>query len=773
MWMVSSSQGEKRMTEDTRLAEDVSPAGGTVDEDDELLDLSRIDPEALRPGIPWWPGFSLIFAVVALPAMSIVLTGVVADRLAAEAPNDLGAIDAWRALIQSTVIAGAILILIVPIIARLVRGRTNAILRVLEVGFPIGVVFVAIVVLLHSALAFAIVMGVERLLFGRVVPGSAAFVALAGLASAVYLLGAGVAKLRPSSGDEAAIPIERHDAPGLFGMVDDLTSRVGIHSPDVILLGPSMSFWSSSGSFDTLSKPVSGNILHVSLPALALLSKSQVEAVLAHELGHFRNGDVDIGSRMAPAFERVATSIRTLDVESEGIGRIAAAPARLWLDYALRAIHVVVFERRREAEARADATAADVVGPQRTASALLAHAATVMVEGDWAEDVGKAIGDREGDPLANLPDRARESLAEVTAGDVIAMSLFVDDPEHPAVLSRLRALNQEDALLDVLTEPALHGLITDPARLASRLWDAMRDGQTQSESIHLNRPRVTPGIIGWVLTGIAFALIFAVRGLGQGEALQIAVVITAVWLMFPIVYPYLQHEAELDQMAFRIRPWWYRWIDRSATRLPWKRIRWTGSMSLKLQAESWATLSNGLDSASWWAGIWPKQELARLIDELQAREAMVDFSPMASVADVERDAVVWYIRDRFLVPEMRVTPDGALITVLPVKSLGTGALKLSFALIDRLHDPVPPAKPEDVVAQRSHLAEVVKVDLATFEAEARRAEIHGSRDEWIMTIDGIEGVWTAPRKIDELDIADMLIEVLHAPTVEEPEPARD
>jgi hypothetical protein len=86
---------------------------------------------------------------------------------------------------------------------------------------------------------------------------------------------------------------------------------------------------------------------------------------------------------------------------------------------------------------------------------------------------------------------------------------------------------------------------------------------------------------------------------------------------------------------------------------------------------------------------------------------------------------------------------------------------------------VPPAKPEDVVAQRSHLAEVVKVDLATFEAEARRAEIHGSRDEWIMTIDGIEGVWTAPRKIDELDIADMLIEVLHAPTVEEPEPARD
>ena len=752
-----------------------------VDADDDLLDElpddeddfdpAEFDPEAWRPGIPWWPGFSLIFAVLALPLISIWLSGVVAERLASEAPNDLGAIDSWRTLIQASLITGAILILIVPITARLVRGRTNAILRVLEVGFPIGIVIVVVVVVLHSALAFAVVMGVERLIFGRAVPGSAGAIALAGLASAVYLLTAGVSKLRPSAGDELAIPIERFEAPGLFGMVDDLARRMGINPPDAVLLGPDMSFWTANATFKTLAEPVSGNVLHVSLPAMALLSKPQLEAVLAHEMAHFRNRDMDVSSRLAPAFDRIVASIRALEHESAGVGRIAAWPGNLWLDFAARSMSSVVGERRRASETRADATAAETVGAEQVAAALIAHAAIHIVEFEWAASVRKSVEEREGDALAALPDLGRTAFAEATARDVIEWTLADFDPDHPVLLARLRALGHEDVVLELMQDPPVGTLLADPLRLAERLWDAMRAIDTRGESLHLNHPRITPGVIGWVLTGIAFAVIFAVRGIGEGESLQIVVVITAVWLLFPIVYPYLQHEAELDDVGFRTRPWWFRWIDRSATRLPWRQVRWTQSMSLKLQAESWATVSNGLESTSWWAGIWSKQELNQLIDALRARGGGVDFSSMASVDDVERHAVVWYVRGRFLVPEVRLTAEGTLITVKPVKSTGTGALKLSWALIDRLHDPVPMATAKDVVVQPAHLAEAAKVDLDTFEREARRAEINGDREEWSMVIDGIEGEWTAPRKLDELDIADVLIEALHEPALEEAEAA--
>lgn len=729
--------------------------------DDDEFDLAEFDPEAWRPGIPWWPGFSLIFAVLALPLISIWLSGVVADRLATEAPNELGAIDAWRTLIQASLIAGAVLILIVPITARVVRGRTNAILRVLEVGFPVGVVLVVIVVLLHSALAFAVVMGVERLIFGRAFPGSAGIVALAGLASAVYLLTAGVSRLRPSTGDELAIPIERFEAPGLFAMVDDLARRMGIHPPDAVLLGPDMGFWTANATFKTLAEPVDGNVLHVSLPAMALLSKPQIEAVLAHEMAHFRNRDMDVSSRLGPAFDRIVGSIRTLEQESAGVGRIAAWPGNLWLDFAARSMSSVVGERRRASEAKADATAAETVGTAQVAAALIAHAAIHIVEFEWAASVRKTVEEREGDALAGLPDLGRTAFAEATARDVIEWTLADFEPDHPVLLTRLRALGHEDVGLELMQDPPIAAFLADPPRLAERLWDAMRAIDTRGESMHLNRPRITPGVIGWVLAGIAFAVIFAVRGIGEGEALQIVVVITAVWLLFPIVYPYLQHEAELDAIGFRTRPWWFRWIDRSATRLPWRQVRWAQSMSLKLQAESWATVSNGLDSTSWWAGLWPKQELGRLIDALRARGGAVDFSSMASVEDVERHAVVWYVRGRFLVPEVRLTAEGTLIAVKPVKSLGTGSLKLSWALIDRLHDPTPVATAKDVVVQLAHLAEAAKVDLETFEREARRAEIFGDREEWSMVIDGIEGEWTAPRKVDEVDIADVLIGAMH------------
>jgi hypothetical protein len=470
---------------------------------------------------------------------------------------------------------------------------------------------------------------------------------------------------------------------------------------------------------------------------------------------------------MAPAFGRVAAAIEALDRESEGLGRIAAAPGRLWLDFALRAIVAVVSERRRESEAAADVIEAQVVGPELAASSLLAHVAATYLEGDWPSDVQKLVVDREGDPLASLAERTREALTEITARDVIEWTLGDEGPDHPAVLTRLRVLGHEDVALELLTDPALPHLLTDPDRATQRLWDAMRDDTAGGEALHLNAPRITPGIVGWIIAGIAFAVIFAVRGIGEGESLQIVIVITLAWLTFPVVYPYLQREAVLDTSEFRIRPWWYRWIDRPATRLRWTTLRRTDAMALKLGRESWATLSNGTESTSWWAGIWPKRELGRLIDVLREGGGMVEISEDASIDDPERNAVVWYIRGRFVIPEMRIAADGSLITVKPVKSVGTGAPKLSFALTDRLHDAVPPAGPKDVIAQVRDLAEGAKVDVATFEAEARRAEIHRGRDEWSITIDDIEGAWTAPRKVDELDIADMLIEVLHAPTLEE------
>ncbi len=127
------------------------------------------------------------------------------------------------------------------------------------------------------------------------------------------------------------------------------------------------------------------------------------------------------------------------------------------------------------------------------------------------------------------------------------------------------------------------------------------------------------------------------------------------------------------------------------------------------------------------------------------------------------------MNNRFLVPEVRVGPDGELIEMRPVKALDASSLRLSFALIDRLHAPVGPARPKDRMAHPGHLAEVANVDLETFERDARRIQIHRSREEWEMTVDGVDGAWTAPRQADELGIAEAIIEILGTKPAPEPD----
>jgi hypothetical protein len=165
--------------------------------------------------------------------------------------------------------------------------------------------------------------------------------------------------------------------------------------------------------------------------------------------------------------------------------------------------------------------------------------------------------------------------------------------------------------------------------------------------------------------------------------------------------------------------------------------------------------------------------MAHLVDGLRERGALITFTTFADVQDVERHAVVWFAGGRFLVPHVRWGPDGELIEMRPVKSVAPSSLRLSFALIDRLLETVKPAGPKDRVAHPAHLAEVAKIDLEAFEREARRILIHGSREAWELRLDGMAGVWTAPRKTDENALADAILELVRGNEPAGPdEPAR-
>jgi hypothetical protein len=127
--------------------------------------------------------------------------------------------------------------------------------------------------------------------------------------------------------------------------------------------------------------------------------------------------------------------------------------------------------------------------------------------------------------------------------------------------------------------------------------------------------------------------------------------------------------------------------------------------------------------------------------------------------DPARPAVVWSVGDRLLVPEVKRLEDGRLMEMRPVKALGLGTLKLSFALIDRLQDPVEAAGPRDAGADIEHLAALVEMDVETFERDAQRMTLDGALEGWAIRIDGVDRDWTIDRKVDKSDLDDIVFDI--------------
>ena len=90
-----------------------------------------------------------------------------------------------------------------------------------------------------------------------------------------------------------AQPIEPSDAPELFSIVQGLADRMGVPMPKVYIIPQE-----SPNAFATGRNP-SHAAVAVTAGIMRLLSRSELEGVLAHELGHVKNRDTLISTAAA------------------------------------------------------------------------------------------------------------------------------------------------------------------------------------------------------------------------------------------------------------------------------------------------------------------------------------------------------------------------------------------------------------------------------------------------------------------------------------------
>ncbi len=229
------------------------------------------------------------------------------------------------------------------------------------------------------------------------------------------------------------IRISSADHPALFDLIQRVGSQISQVMPDEVYIVPEPNTY--VGEYRGWLGFHKKRILGIGLPMLAALDRRQVRAVIAHEFGHFSNGDAILGpwiysTRMA--IERSIGSISTW----------LQAPFHWYGQLFLR----VTLAISRKQELEADRQAALVAGTQVTIDTLKQTELLAPLYGLFTEqEVGYVISRGYYPPLSEgfhlfLCSERIRNFTEAQIQKVMAEDTFDPNSSHPTLPLRIREL---------------------------------------------------------------------------------------------------------------------------------------------------------------------------------------------------------------------------------------------------------------------------------------------------------------------------------------------
>jgi heat shock protein HtpX len=165
-----------------------------------------------------------------------------------------------------------------------------------------------------------------------------------------------------------AKPVEESEAPRLYQMVRELTTRAGLPMPRLYIIPHDQ-----PNAFATGRNPKNSAVA-VTRGITRLLSEDELRGVIAHELAHIRNRDIlvqSVAATIGGAITYLAYMLLWFggDEDSGPLGLIGALALVLLAPLAASLIQLAISRQR---EFSADATGAEFSGnPESLASALL------------------------------------------------------------------------------------------------------------------------------------------------------------------------------------------------------------------------------------------------------------------------------------------------------------------------------------------------------------------------------------------------------------------
>jgi len=338
-----------------------------------------------------------------------------------------------------------VLILGSPLIAGTNRARMSLVFGPLV---RLVMLLLAASVLIQGGLVVYSVFTLEAVAINRIHPGLLLAVGLGALFACLMLIRSafGLFKVEPMA--IRGRLLAGNEAPEMIADIHRLADQLGAEKPDHVVVGLEPNFFVTVAPISLVGSDgmLHGKTLFISLGLMRLLSQEEFEAVIGHELGHFRGEDVAYSMKFAPTYARLSHALAHLG-ESTGSGAadLSRIPATVALSLCLTKFATSERTVGRQRELLADQAGASVASPKALATALL-KVGLFSSNWNWLTNEHIAILG-EGRTYSRLSETYRDVCqlnGEVAWDDVLGQlgAVVQSHPidTHPPLVERLESL---------------------------------------------------------------------------------------------------------------------------------------------------------------------------------------------------------------------------------------------------------------------------------------------------------------------------------------------
>lgn len=271
--------------------------------------------------------------------------------------------------------------------------------------------------------------------------------------------------------------LTKEAAPALWQRVAGMAAKLGIAPPDHIFVGIDDNFFVTEHPVKVGKERFEGRTLFASLSLLKTLSRSEADAVLAHELAHFSGEDTLYSRRISPLLGKYVHYLNAL--YQGGISR----PVFYFMHFFWNLYHISLGKLSREREFRADRIGSETTSPNDMANALIKITAYCR----YRRKVQKTLFEKEQnvetmDVFARIEQGFPDFMKSCVEGTELAES---DIPHpfdsHPPLVGRLTnlGLNAESALKSPAHLPIMDNswfsAIAGAAEIEAEQWKSFED----------------------------------------------------------------------------------------------------------------------------------------------------------------------------------------------------------------------------------------------------------------------------------------------------------